>query len=158
MQRKDSFMKNTILAVVDAPGNILAWAGLAASILANFFGGWDTALQTLIILMAIDYLTGLVVAGVFNKSTKTENGAMESKAGWKGLCRKGMTLLIVLVATQVDKVSGIDIIRNAVIIGYVANEGLSIIENAGLMGIPIPKKLKNAVAVLKQKGESQDEN
>jgi toxin secretion/phage lysis holin len=98
-------------------------------------------------------VTGLVVAGVFKKSPKTANGALESKAGWKGLCRKGMTLLIVLVAAQLEKVTGTDIIRNAVIIGYVANEGLSIIENAGLMGLPIPGIIKNAIDILKKKTE-----
>jgi len=115
------------------------------------------ALQTLIIFMAIDYTTGLIVAGVFHNSNKTETGALQSKAGWKGLCRKGMTLLIVLVAAQLDKMTGTNIIRNAVIIGYAANESISIIENAGLMGLPIPKVLVDAIDVLKRKGES-DEN
>ena len=114
------------------------------------------ALQTLITFMAADYITGLIVAGVFKKSTKTANGALESKAGWKGLCRKGTTLLIVLVATHVDKIAGTDgLIRNAVVIGYIANEAISIIENAGLMGLPIPQKLKNAITVLKNKAEEE---
>ena len=78
-------------------------------------------------------------------SSKTETGALESKAGWKGLCRKGMTLLIILVASQLDKVAGTEVIRNAVIIGYIANEALSIIENAGLMGLPVPKFIINAL-------------
>ena len=90
--------------------------------------------------MVTDYLTGLIVAGVFKKSPKTENGALESKAGWKGLCRKGMTLLYVLVAAQLEKMTGTDIIRNAVIIGFIANEALSILENGGLMGIAYSKE------------------
>lgn len=132
---------------------LLTIIGLIGSVLATLLGGWDTALQTLIIFMAIDYVTGLIVAGVFKKSGKSENGALESRAGWKGLCRKGMTLLIVLVAAQIDKVAGTDVVRNAVIIGYVANEALSIIENAGLMGLPIPKFLRNAIDILKKKSE-----
>ena len=65
----------------------------SGSALASLFGGWDAALKTLIIFMAIDYITGLIVAGVFKTSEKTENGALESRAGWKGLCRTGVTLL-----------------------------------------------------------------
>ena len=59
-------------------------------------------MTTLVIFMGIDYVTGLIVAGVFHNSGKTESGALESRAGWKGLCRKGMTLLIVLIACRLD--------------------------------------------------------
>ena len=124
---------------------------MTGGFIANMCGGWDTALQTLIIFMGVDYITGLIVAGVFKRSGKSENGALESRAGWKGLCRKGVTLMIVLVAAQMDKMAGTDIIRNAVIIAYIANETISIIENAGLMGIPIPDKLTEAISLLKSK-------
>lgn len=134
---------------------ILGVLGVVGSIIANYLGGWDTALQTLIIFMALDYVTGLVVAGVFHKSEKTESGTLESRAGWKGLCRKGMTLLIVLVAAQLDKVTGTEVIRNAAIIGYIVNEALSIIENAGLMGLPIPTIIKKALDILQDKSEQQ---
>ncbi len=132
---------------------ILAIIGIVGGAIINLLGGWDMALQTILIFMAVDYITGLIVAGVFKKSSKTENGALESRAGWKGLCRKGMTLLVVLVAAQLDKVVGTDVIRNAVIIGYIANEALSIIENAGLMGLPVPKFLRNAIEILRKKSE-----
>ena len=69
---------------------LLTLIGVSGSALASLFGGWDAALKTLIIFMAIDYITGLIVAGVFKTSEKTENGALESRAGWKGLCRKGV--------------------------------------------------------------------
>ena len=72
--------------------------------IASLLGGWDTALQTLIIFMAIDYITGLIVAGVFHTSPKTKTGTLESRAGWKGLCRKGVSLLVVLVACRLDAV------------------------------------------------------
>jgi toxin secretion/phage lysis holin len=120
------------------------------------FGGWDAALVTLIIFMGIDYFTGLIVAGVFHNSTKTENGALESKAGWKGLCRKGVTLLIVLVACRLDLIMGSTFIRDAVIIAFIANETISIIENAGLMGVPIPSVIVKAIDVLTKKAESED--
>lgn len=130
-------------------------AGVVGSTIAALFGGWDAALITLIIFMSIDYVTGLLVAGVFHTSEKTKNGALESRAGWKGLCRKGVSLLIVLVACRLDVVMGSNFIRDAVVIAFIANETLSIIENAGLMGVPIPAMIVKAVEVLKKKAESE---
>ena len=131
--------------------SLLAFTGVIGAATANLLGGWDAALQTLIIFMAVDYLTGLIVAGVFHKSENSACGTLESRAGWKGLCRKGVTLLIVLVAAQLDKMAGTDIIRNGVIIAYIANETISIIENAGLMGIPVPNVLSRAIDTLQKK-------
>ena len=105
---------------------------------------------------AIDYITGLVVAGVFHASPKTKTGALESKAGWKGLIRKGETLLIVLVACQLDAVIGGSFVRDAAIIGFSANEAISIVENAGLMGLPIPATITKAIDILKQRAETPE--
>lgn len=107
--------------------------------------------------MATDYVTGLIVAGVFHRSQKTDTGKLESRAGWKGLCRKGVSLLIVLVAYRLDIVIGSAYIRDAVIIAFIANETISIIENAGLMGIPIPAVITRAIEILKSKEESEDD-
>ena len=96
---------------------------------------------------------GLVVAGIFRNSPKTQSGALESRVGWKGLCRKCVTLLFVLIAYRLDIIIGVSYIRNAVIIGFVANELISIVENAGLMGIPLPTVLSNAVEILTRKTE-----
>lgn len=140
-------MKNTICMVL----------GMAGALIANAFGGWDASLVTLVIFMAVDYVTGLIVAGVFHRSGKTESGALESRAGFKGLCRKGGVLLLVLVATRLDLILGVDFVRDAVCIGFAANELISIVENAGLMGIPIPKILTKAIDVLQEKaGEAAD--
>ncbi len=141
-------MKNGICTVI----------GIFGSFIASLFGGWDTALATLMIFMAVDYVTGLTVAGVFKASKKTDTGTLESHAGWKGLCKKGVTLLIVLVAYRLDLVMGSSFIRDAVIIAFIANETISIIENAGFMGIPIPAVIKNAIEVLKTKAESEGED
>lgn len=127
--------------------------GVIGSIIASAFSGWDTGLVTLLIFMGIDYFSGLVVAGVFHKSNKTESGALESKAGWKGLCRKCMTLLFVLIAYRLDLAIGVDYIRNAVIIGFMANELISIVENAGLMGLPLPDAINKAIDVLTEQKE-----
>ena len=129
--------------------------GVIGGAIASLYGGWDAALQTLIIFMAVDYITGLIVAGVYHASPKSQNGALESRAGWKGLIRKGETLLIVLVACQLDVVMATSFVRDAVIIGFIANETISIIENAGLMGLPIPAALTKAVDILKQRSESE---
>lgn len=136
---------------------IFTGIGVVGGFIASLFGGWDAALVTLIIFMGVDYLTGLIVAGVFHNSEKTETGTLESRAGWKGLCRKGVSLLVVLVACRLDLVIGSNFIRDSVVIAFIANETLSIVENAGLMGIPIPAVIAKAIDVLKKKAESKDE-
>lgn len=86
---------------------------------------------------------------------KCKDGTLESRAGWKGLCRKGETLLIVLVACRLDAVMGSTFVRDAVVIGFICNETISIIENAGLMGLPIPEAITKAVDILKQRSETE---
>lgn len=131
--------------------------GILGGMISAAFGGWSTGISALLICMAVDYITGLVVAGVFHASTKSANGALESRAGWKGLCRKGMTLLMVLIAAQLDLVIGVDFIRDAVVIAYIANEVLSITENAGLMGVPMPAAIVRAIEVLQSRAEDTGE-
>lgn len=133
---------------------VLTALGTAGGIMSSIFGGWDAALTTLVILMAIDYVSGLIVAGVFKRSPKSKNGGLESKAGWKGLCKKGMILLIVLIAVRLDLAMGTTFLKDGVVIAYIANETISIIENAGLMGIPIPAAIRKAIDALQAKGES----
>lgn len=135
---------------------LCTYVGLLGGTIAGLFGGWDTALQTLIIFMSIDYITGLIVAGVFHTSPKTKTGTLESRAGWKGLCRKGVSLLVVLVACRLDAIIGSSFIRDATVIAFVCNETISIIENAGLMGVPVPKVLVEAVDVLKRSRDQKD--
>lgn len=136
---------------------ILTILGTAGAFIANLFGGWDAALTTLLIFMAIDYLLGLIVAAVFHKSNKSENGALDSRAGLKGLLKKGMVLLIVLVAARLDIMIGSNFIRDGVVIAFVANETISIIENAGIMGVPIPAVITNAIDILQRKSEKDIE-
>lgn len=129
---------------------------LAGSALAGLFGGWDMALETLLILMAADWITGgILLPAVFGKSPKSPNGALESRAGWKGLCRKGMTLFYILIAARLDRLLGMDYIRNAVCIGFIANELLSIVENAGLMGVPLPAMIRKVIDILKENAEKE---
>lgn len=130
--------------------------GIIGSLIASLFGGFDAAMVTLLIFMAVDYISGMIVAGVFKKSQKTKNGALESGAGWKGLCRKGMTLVIVLIAVRLDMVIKTNYIRDMVCIAFIANETISIIENAGLMGVPVPAVITKALEVLKEKAEREE--
>lgn len=132
---------------------VTAAIALLGGWISSAFGGWDSAMTTLVIFMAIDYITGLIVAGVFHASAKSETGALESRAGWKGLCRKGMSLLIVLIGARIDLALGVDYVKNAVVIGFVFNEAISILENAGLMGLEYPPIIKNALDLLKKKSE-----
>ena len=120
--------------------------GVVGSAIAAAFGGWDQALVTLVIFMVIDYLSGLIVAGIFHNSRKTENGyyTVYTRQSKK-------TLLFVLIAYRLDLALGVNYIRNAVIIGFMANELISITENAGLMGIPLPTVIQNAIEVLTRK-------
>lgn len=132
---------------------VLAAIGTIGGGIAALFGGWTSAMTTLVIFMVIDYITGIIVAGVFHRSGKSKSGALESRAGFKGLCRKGMILLILLVACRLDLMLGTGYIKDCVCIAFVVNETLSIIENAGLMGVPIPQVLIKAIDVLKAKEE-----
>lgn len=132
---------------------MLAAAGAVGAIFTNLFGGWDSALITLILFMAVDYITGMIVAGVFHASPKTSGGTLESKTGWKGLCRKGVTLLFVLIACRLDLLIGSSYIRDAVVIAFILNESISITENAGLMGIPIPSVISRSIELLRKQPE-----
>ena len=130
---------------------IISAAAVTGSAIAAALGGWDYGLQTLVIFMAVDYISGLALAGIFKRSANSECGGLSSKCGFTGLLRKGMQLSIVLIAHRLDVIIGVDFVRTAVIIAFIANELISIIENGGLMGIPIPEKLRKAVDVLNAK-------
>jgi toxin secretion/phage lysis holin len=138
-------MKNVICTAIGAVGGFIA----------SLFGGWSASLTTLLIFMGIDYISGLVVAGVFHASTKTETGALESRAGFKGLIKKLMTLLFVLIGYRLDLAVGTTYIKDAVCIAFMANELISIVENAGLMGLPVPSVISNAIDILKKKGDDK---
>lgn len=129
--------------------------GAVGSFIASIFGGWDTALATLLIFMAVDYITGLLVAGVFHASPKSENGALESKAGFKGLIRKGLVLVVILVACRMDMLLGVNYIRDAACIAFIVNELISMVENFGLMGVPFPEPIKEAIELLQKKGDGK---
>lgn len=131
--------------------------GVIGAFVSKLFGGWTEDMMTLVIFMAVDFVMGLVVAGVFHKSNKSQTGALNSHAGWKGLCKKGVILVFVLVAHRLDILLGADYIRTATIIGFIANETISIVENAGLMGVPLPEAITRAIEILKHKSEGDED-
>ena len=134
---------------------VSATIGIIGAAISSLLGGWDYGMQLLVIAMAVDYISGVMVAGVWHKSTKTESGKLESRAGFKGLCRKGMILGLVLVAHYMDLAIGTQYIRDAIVIGFAVNEIFSILENLGLMGVQYPAVIKNALEVLRGKGEEK---
>ena len=119
-----------------------------ATTLLFILGGWDIALQSLIIIMIIDYLTGIGKSYVAKK--------LNSNKGFKGIVKKLAMLGIVAIAVIIDRLIGdTGLIRNFIIYYLVANEGLSIIENLGEMDIIVPEFLKNKLEQLKDKGDKQ---
>lgn len=132
---------------------ICTTAGIVGSFIAGCSVVGTASIRALLLFMAIDFLTGLILAGVFRKSPKTASGGLQSKIGWKGVSRKCVTLLLVLISAQLDLILGTTYIRDAVCIAFTVNELISIFENAGLMGIPMPAALKKAIDLLQSKGK-----
>ena len=120
---KVNTVKTTVLTIV----------GVVGSFITNLLGGWTSDMQTLLILMGIDIVMGLLIAGFWKKSDKSPTGTINSLSMAKGLVRKGVYLLIILVAYRLDLSLNADYIRTAVIIAFIVNEVISIIENAGIM-------------------------
>ena len=140
---KVNTVKTTVLAIV----------GVVGGFITNLLGGWTSDMQTLLILMGIDIVMGLLIAGFWKKSDKSPTGTINSLSMAKGLVRKGVYLLIILVAYRLDLSLNADYIRTAVIIAFIVNEVISIIENAGIMGVPIPSVITRAIEVLRNKSE-----
>lgn len=134
---------------------IVKGAAAAAGLVAGLFGGWTPAMTVLAVFMGADYILGCI-CGLLGKSTKTEGGRWLSTTAFKGLLKKGVIMVVVLIASQLDKVvaGGAATFQTLTVFYYIANEGLSVIENAALLGAPFPDALKNALEMLKDKGNS----
>ena len=128
--------------------------GMAGTVIVDLFGGWNEDMATLMIFMAVDYVMGLIVAGVFKNSNKSKTGSLNSRTGWMGLCKKCTTFLFVILAKRLDMLLGTNYIWTATIIGFITNEAISIIENAGLMGIPLPSIVTKAIEVLREENKN----
>jgi toxin secretion/phage lysis holin len=123
-------------------------ATVTGAIVGYLFGGWSVLLQILLTFVVIDYITGLLASGV--------EGKLKSKVGFKGIAKKIMIFCLVAVGHLVDKAVGEGhVVSDTIVFFYLGNEGLSILENAGRTGLPVPDQIKSAVQILKGKGEGK---
>jgi len=136
---------------------IATLSGVIGSFIANALGGWDSSMQTLLIFIIIDYLTGLYIAGKMKKSPKTETGGLSSKVGYNGAVKKCMIFVFIFIAARLDMLLHLNYIKNFTIIVFMVNELVSICENAGVMGVPIPKPIEMAIDLLRKKYEIRDD-
>ena len=139
--------------IVTIKNAVIATVSIIGGYISNQLGGWDAALKVLIGLMIADYITGVIVAAVCKNSNKSEDGSLSSKAGFYGLCRKCLILILVWAAAMADSLLGNSFVRTTVCMFFISNEGISVLENAGLMGVPFPEKLKSMFEILKNKDE-----
>lgn len=123
--------------------NISATIGGA---IVYLLGGWDVLITTLIILMCLDYVTGILKGLYIQK--------LSSQAGFKGIIKKISILIIVSLAVMCEKI-GIPAVREITIMFFAVNEALSILENAGEMDLPIPETMKNALLQLREKKDGE---
>ena len=133
---------------------------LAAAIgaAAGLLGEWNVLLTILAAFMVLDYLTGLIVAWR-GKSPKTETGGVSSRAGFDGLIRKFMIMIVVLVATLLDAAIGntARVFQTAATMYYIANEGISILENTALMGVRYPAFIIRALETMREKSDTLED-
>jgi toxin secretion/phage lysis holin len=120
--------------------------------IAGLFGGFDVMLQVLVGAMIVDYITGWIVA-ILGNSIKTASGHLDSNIAWKGLLKKGLALLVVLLGAMLDRAVGQQVFRNMVVWFYIANEGLSILENLALAGVPFPSSVKKMLEQMRDKND-----
>ena len=128
-----------------------------AGAIAGLYGGWSAMLTILVVMMGIDYVTG-VLAAISGRSDKTETGGLSSTAGFIGLAKKGVIMLIVLLATLLDRAIGNSkmVFQSMSTFYYIANEGLSILENADLIGIPTPKFIHERLEIIREQNDKGD--
>lgn len=152
-------LKELALFSTKREGEVATILGLVGSFVVSLFGGFDIGMYILFGFMAFDWITGIILAGVFKKSTKTEGGALSSKAGQIGLLRKGLTLGVVIMAHCFDLLIGQgNYFRDGALLAFVVNESVSILENLGAMNVWIPPIIKKAIEILKDKTDAEEKD
>lgn len=131
--------------------------GLVSTFVIHYLGGWDFALQTLVMFIVIDYVTGMYVAGILHKSPKTKSGGLSSEKGFHGIIKKIMLLVFVAIMYRLDLFFNIDYLRNGTIVAYCVNELISIIENAGIMGVYVPDIVKRGIDLLNREVDNNED-
>ncbi len=142
---------------IDVWDKVIKWVCAAGGAIAGFVCGmWTQMCTVLAVCMVIDYITGVIVAGC-GKSPKTDGGGVSSAVGFHGLMKKAVILLVVLLAALLDLATGNAVFQSAAVFYYIANEGISILENAVLMGVPVPEAMRNALEVMREKESAKSE-
>ncbi len=126
------------------------------AVMSLLIGKWSPVYMALLICQGLDLLMGLMVALAFHTSPKTTTGGAESYVMFKGLCKKFAMWAVIAGAHQLDVVLGFNYIATAMLYSFVANEVLSLVENAGLMGIVKTDVIVNAIDILKKRAEGKD--
>ena len=130
--------------------------GIGSGIVA-ILGGLTPTLSFLMSAMAVDYITGLFV-GLLKKSTKSETGGLSSNIGFKGLVKKVGVLVMVWIGYQMDLTFNLEICKNMIVVGYLANEVISIVENLTLLGVIRVKAIDQVLEMLKNKTENEEKD
>lgn len=128
--------------------SILMILGFIGSWIIEQMGGWSIPLQVFFWCIVIDSIAGYIVAGVFHKSPKTKNGKLYSQAMFKGMIKKFMYICMIILGRQIDLLLTVNYIANGMTLGFIILDMTSIIENVGLMGITLPKVLKDSLELL----------
>lgn len=142
--------------ILQIKNTVLAALAVAGSAVAQALGGWDMALRVLVGFMILDYVTGWLVAALWHKSGKSETGALDSYAGFKGLVKKCMILALVWMAQMLDLATEGDFVRDTVCLFFIANEGLSVLENTAVMGVPYPTFIKNMLDAMRKAADNTE--
>ena len=130
--------------------------------IASFFCGLPPLIWVLLAVMTIDYITG-IICGLMGRSKKTETGGLSSNAAFKGLLKKALIFLVVLLAALLDKAvsmgtgAAFEAVAGATCLWFIASEGFSILENVASMGVPVPKILMQALEIMRRKAEPAEE-
>lgn len=129
--------------------------GVIGGYISFFLGGWTATTTTLLLFMVVDFLLGFILSAFLKKSNKTETGGLSSKVGFIGLLKKCLILVFLMIAYRLDLLLNVQYIKDGVCIAFITNELISIVENCGLIGFPIPKFILNAIDILKAKEEKK---
>jgi len=135
---------------------LMCVSGVVGSVFCHLFGCWDKFLEALLIFMILDYVSGFITAAFFGNSPKSTTGKLRSSVMFKGLCKKCIILMFVIVGYKLDILLATDYIKSAVVFAFIVNEVLSLIENAGRIGVPIPDVIKRAVETLNNRKENKE--
>lgn len=137
---------------------IITSFGVFTATLTSIFGAWTESMTTLCVFMLLDYILGLTVSYVFKKSPKTKTGGLNSKIHFKGIIKKISMIILVLVGSRADMLLGTNFIQYGIVYSFILNELISITENIGLIGVPLPSVITKAIDLLNSNIKGGEDN